>query len=336
MNFFRLSRRRFSTMRAISITENGGPEVLKMSNVPIPTCGANQILVKNRFAGLNFIDTYFRKGLYPKPLPMGVGYEGGGEIMEVGADVKDADLTLGKRVTYFGALGSYAEYTAVDTGTVLPWSNDIPYEAAIHLTCVGLTSHYLCNSVFPLTSEHTCLILAAGGGAGQLLVQQAVLKGAKVIAVTSPGKRTLVESFGPAAVCGYDDIPDVVKNLTDGAGVHVAFDSVGKATWETSMKSLRRRGTLVLYGNASGPVPPISPLDLSKNGSLYVTRPTLAHFTATAEERLERASELSTLYMSGELRLHVDKVFPLGEAQAVHEYLESGQSSGKILIDVNA
>jgi len=315
-------------MKCVEVAEAGGVDKLQYVKRPIPELLPGHVLIKNQLAGLNFIDTYFRKGLYPKPMPFTLGVEGGGVVEKIADDVT-SNLN-GKKVAYY-SFGSYAEYSVVPEKdvVVVPDGEDIRH--ALYFMVQGLTAHYLARSTFELKPGTICVILAAGGGVGQLLTQIAKLKGAQVIAVTSEKKRASVEAFGPDFVCNYEEYQALAKSL---GGAHVVYDSVGQETWEKSMLSLRPRGMLVLYGNASGPVPPVDPLLLAKHGSLFVTRPTLASYVLTAEERQWRFDELYSWTREGSLSLPFDDTFPLSAIQEVHSYLERGESKGKILLDV--
>ncbi|HXF68812.1 MAG TPA: quinone oxidoreductase [Thermoflexus sp.] len=320
-------------MRAIRIHQFGGPEVLQMDEIPIPTPGPGQVLVRLRAIGVNFIDTYHRTGLYPISLPFIPGQEGAGEIAAVGPGV--TGFQEGERVAYAGVSGSYAEYIVVpaDRLVKLPPAIDFPQAAAVLLQ--GITAHFLTQSTYPLKPGETCLIHAAAGGVGTLLVQMAKRRGARIIAtVSSPAKAEIVRSLGADAVIVYteQDFEAEVKRLTDGRGVDVVYDSVGKDTFEKSLNCLRPRGTMVLFGQSSGPVPPLDPQVLNQKGSLFLTRPSMWHYLRTREELLWRAGEVLYLVATGQLKVFIDSTFPLEQAAEAHRRLASRQTVGKVLL----
>jgi len=327
-------------MRAVQLTETveKGPDLKASSVVKIPEIGDNQVLVRNEFASVNFIDVYHRRGVYPrlsntlKSFILGV--DGAGIIEKIGRDVKT--LKIGARVAYF-SLESYAEFTAVDENRVVPVPEEIALDVANALMTQGLTAHYLARSTFPLTKDSICLIHAASGGTGQILLQIAKIIGAKVIATCSERKIEISKRLGADIVIPYDkcdsaQIVAKVKEETDGRGVHVAYDGVGLSTYETSIKCLRPRGMLVLFGNASGSVPPIDPLSLSAAGSIFLTRPSLGAYISDRDELNLRANDLFRWVREKKLKVNIQKVFPLEEAGNAHEFLESGQSEGKLLL----
>ncbi|MFN3929831.1 MAG: quinone oxidoreductase family protein, partial [Thermoflexus sp.] len=309
-------------MRAIRIHQFGGPEVLQMDEIPVPTPGPGQVLVRLRAIGVNFIDIYHRTGLYPISLPFIPGQEGAGEIAAVGPGV--TGFQEGERVAYAGVSSSYAEYNVVpaDRLVKLPPAIDFPQAAAVLLQ--GITAHFLTQSTYPLKPGETCLIHAAAGGVGTLLVQMAKRRGARVIStVSSPAKAEIVRSLGADAVIVYteQDFEAEVRRLTDGRGVDVVYDSVGKDTFEKSLNCLRPRGTMVLFGQSSGPVPPLDPQVLNQKGSLFLTRPSMWHYLRTREELLWRAGEVLYLVATGHLKVLIDSTFPLEQAAEAHRRL---------------
>jgi len=322
-------------MRAIRFSAHGGSEVLELVDVATPTPGPGQLLVDVEVAGVNFIDTYHRTGLYPLPLPSGLGLEAVGTIVAVGDGV--TDRSVGQRVAWADQLGSYAQQHAVAAARTVVLPDGLDAGTACALMLQGMTAHYLTFSTFPLGKEHTALVFAAAGGVGRILVQLAVQRGARVLACTStPEKADAVRALGAHEVIAYRDV-DVaatVRGLTDGHGVDVVYDSVGASTWQASLDSLRPRGTAVFYGNASGPVPPVELGLLNAKGSLYVTRPKLADYVATPEELGWRAGALFGLAAAGHLDVAVHARYPLADIRTAHDDLESGTTSGKLLVEV--
>ena len=320
-------------MKAVRISEYGGPSALTYEDVPLPIPSTTQVLVEIHHAGINYIDTYHRSGLYPNPLPLTIGREGAGVVVQVGAEVKA--IQVGQLVCFF-AQGSYAEYVAVDASAVIALPKGVSTEVAAAAYLQGLTAHYLTTTTYPIKQGDTVLIHAAAGGTGALAVQMAKLRGATVIGtVGSEAKAAVARKAGCDHVINYatDDFLVEVKRLSPG-GVHCVYDGVGAATWERSMKSLRKLGYLVLFGNASGPVPPINPLDLSKHGSIFLTRPTLADFIADRAALEWRANELFGWIAAGKVSLSIAKTLPLSQAKEGHELLESRGVSGKIVLEV--
>ena len=322
-------------MKSIRIHETGGPEVLRYEDVPEPSPASDQALVKVEAAGVNFIDIYFRTGLgiYKAKLPFINGQEAAGVVTVLGSNV--TDVKLGERVAYTGVMGSYAEYAAVPAARLVKLPDSIDTRTAAAIMLQGMTVHYLTHSTFPLQPGHTALVHAAAGGVGLLLIQVAKMCGARIIGTCSTEEKAeRVRQMGADEVILYtkQDFSAEVKRLTQGRGVDVAYDAVGRATWEGSMNCLRPRGMLVLYGNASGPVPPIDPLTLTTKGSLFLTRPSLVHHVATREDLLERSSALFNWVGSGKLRVQVGETFPLAQAAEAHRRLESRLTSGKVLL----
>ena len=320
-------------MKAIRVDKVGGPEQLVFQDVDAPRPREGEALVRLEAVGLNFIDVYHRTGLYPLPLPFTPGTEGAGTVEEVGAGVED--LKVGDRVAYAMAVGSYAEYAAVPAWKLvrLPDGVDAPRAAAAMLQ--GMTAHYLVTSTYQLKAGQTALVHAAAGGVGLLLIQMAKRIGARVIGTVSTAeKAALAREAGADEVVIYteQDFLEEVKRLTGGRGVEVVYDSVGKTTYMKSLDSLAPRGLLALFGQSSGPVPPFDPALLAQKGSLYLTRPSLAQYSATRDELLWRAQDVLGWVASGELKLRVEKTFPLAEAAEAHRQLEGRATTGKVLL----
>ena len=320
-------------MKAIQVSRTGGPEVLCYSEVPNPEPGPGEVLVEIEAIGLNYIDTYHRTGLYPLDLPFIPGLEAAGTVAALGSEV--SELQLGDRVAYAGVPGSYAEFVAAPQERLVSLPDGVDAAAGAAAMLQGMTSHYLVHGTYVVAEGDTVLIHAAAGGVGLILVQMAKLRGARVIGtVSTEEKAKLARDAGADETIRYteQDFEAEVNRLTDGGGVHVAYDSVGKTTWEKSMNCLRPRGFLVLFGNASGPVPPVDPLLLSRNGSIFMTRPTLVDYTATREELQIRADDVLGWFQSGKLRLRIDRTLPLSDAPEAHRLLEGRQTKGKVLM----
>ncbi|MEN3326787.1 MAG: NADPH:quinone reductase [Acidobacteriota bacterium] len=318
-------------MQAIQVSQTGGPEVLVPVDLPVPTPKANEALVNIKAAGVNFIDVYFREGRYPTPLPFVNGQEGAGVVTEVGNEV--TTLKPGDRVAYTSALGSYAEYAAVPANRLVKIPDELDFEQAAAAMLQGMTAHYLLHSSYPLKKDETALIHAAAGGVGLLLVQMAKQIGARVIATAgTQEKAQLARDAGADECIVYTeaDFETETKRLTD--GVHVVYDGVGKATFDKDLNVLRPRGYLVLFGGSSGAVPPLDLIKLSQKGSLFITRPTLAHYTLTREELEWRANDVLGSIARGELKLRIYKVYPLAEAEQAHRDLEARKTTGKLLL----
>jgi NADPH:quinone reductase len=319
-------------VHVIEVAETGGPEVLQLVEREVPTPGPGEIVVEVAAAGVNFVDTYRRTGLYPEKLPVVLGSEGAGTVIAVG---DGARFAVGDRVAWGTGIGSYGSHALLPAERVVevPEGLDIDLAAAVMLQ--GMTAHYLAWSTFPLEKQHTALVYAAAGGVGRLLVQLAKRRGARVIACTStPEKAREVKRLGADEVVLYRDVdlPEVVRELTDGVGVDVAYDSVGRATFDSSLACLRARGTLVAYGNASGPVEPFDILRLARAGSVFATRPRLQDHTATRGELEWRAGAILDLVHTGGLEVHVHGRYLLADAGQAHRDLESGTTSGKLLL----
>lgn len=320
-------------MKAIRIHEHGGPEVLQYADVPDPTPQAHEAVVKIDAAGVNFIDIYFRTGLYPTALPFTNGQEGAGTVAAVGADA--GDLKAGDRVAYTGVQGSYAEYAAVPADRLVRVPDGLDTKTAAAVMLQGMTVHYLTHSTFKLGPEHTVLIHAAAGGAGLFLVQTAKMLGARVIGTCSTEEKAArARAAGADEVILYteQDFQAETKRLTGGKGVDAVYDSVGKATWEGSLDSLKPLGTMVSFGNASGTVAPFSPLELTKRGSLFLTRPSLFHYIADRESLVRRAGDVLGWVQSGKVKVHIGGEFALAQAAEAQTKLAARQTSGKLLL----
>jgi NADPH2:quinone reductase len=320
-------------MKAVRIHAFGGREVLRYEDVAMPEAGDDEVLVKIEAAGVNYIDTYQRSGAYPVPLPFTLGMEGSGVAAKVGADV--TGITPGDRVVYAMQTGAYAQYALVPAGKLTPIPDGISNEIAAAVILQGMTAHYLSHSAYALHEGEIALIHAAAGGTGLLMVQMAKRLGARVIGTTSTAEKArLAQENGADETILYTetDFEAEVKRLTAGAGVDVVYDSVGKTTFEKSLNCLRPRGYMVLYGAASGPVPPIDPQILNRKGSLFLTRPSLADYAASTQEIQSRAGDLFTWITAGELQVRIDQRFALQDAAAAHRYIEGRQTKGKILL----
>ena len=320
-------------MRAARINEPGGPEVLEIAEVDAPEPGEGEVLVAVQAAGLNFIDTYQRSGAYPLELPATLGLEGAGEIVAVGPGVTHRHV--GDRVAWADAMGSYAEQVVLREERAVPVPGELDLDLAAALMLQGMTAHYLSYSTQHLDSDDTVLVYAPAGGVGQLLVQLATRRGARVLAATSTdAKAQRARELGADEVIRYRDIDvaQAVAELTDGEGVDVVYDSVGATTFEDSLRCLRPRGVMVLYGQSSGPVPPVDPQLLNRRGSLFLTRPSLAHYVAEPDELHWRATSVLELAANGQLDVAIHDRYPLAEATRAHRDLESGETSGKLLL----
>jgi NADPH2:quinone reductase len=321
-------------MKAISIEQNGGPEVLKLADVPKPSPKAGEALVKLEAIGVNFIDIYFRSGMYKAPqFPFTPGGEGAGTVEAVGDGV--TNVKPGDRVAYALGLGSYAEYNVVPAGRLVKVPADVSLRDAAAIMLQGMTSHYLVESTFPLQRDQAALIHAGAGGVGLVLTQLAKAKSATVITtVSTDEKAALSKSAGADHVINYTEteFAPEVKRLTDGKGVHVVYDGVGKTTFEGSLDSLRVRGYLVAFGSASGNVPPFDLQILNAKGGLFVTRPSLAHYTLTAEEIAWRAGDIFAAVRDGKLKIRVEREYPLAEAAQAHEDLGGRKTTGKLVL----
>jgi NADPH2:quinone reductase len=326
-------------MRAIEVSEAGGPEQLKVVEVPEPEIAAGQVLVAPAAIGLNFIETYQRSGVYAVELPFRPGGEGAGEVVAVGEGV--TGLAVGDQVAWTTSVtGSYAERVLLEASSALPIPEGLDVRSAAALPLQGLTVSMLVAGAFHVKAGHDVLLTAGAGGVGLLLTQVAAHLGARVITTVSTAeKERLSRAAGAADVIRYDrfedmtaELPEAVRALTAGAGVHVVYDGVGKSTFDGSLASLRTRGTLVLFGGASGPVPPFDPQRLNRAGSLFLTRPTMMHYIADPHERAQRWAQVSSWVTDGVVELSVGATFPLTEAEQAHRALEGRQTTGKVLL----
>jgi NADPH:quinone reductase len=320
-------------MKAIQVKETGGPEKMLLVDVSVPQPGAGQALVKIAAAGVNFIDIYFRTGLYKADPPITLGMEASGVVEAVGGGV--TEVRVGDRVAYASARGSYAEYAVVPSWQLVKLPQGVDLRSAAAAMLQGMTAHYLTHSTFPLQSGHTCLVHAAAGGAGRLMVQMAKMRGATVYGtVSTEAKARLAREAGADAVILYtqQDFEAEVKRLTNGRGVDVIYDSVGAPTYLEGLNCLRPRGMMVLFGQSGGKVPPIEPSILNTKGSLFLTRPSLAHYSATREELLWRAGDVLQWIASGKLKLAIDRTYSLAQAAQAHRDLESRVTAGKVLL----
>jgi NADPH:quinone reductase len=320
-------------MKAIQVTQVGGPEALKLVELPIPEPKPNEAVIQIKAAGVNFIDVYFREGRYPAPLPFVAGMEGAGVVTAVGSEAKG--IKVGDRVAYTGVLGSYAEYAAVPAERLVMIPDQLDFNRAAAAMLQGMTAHYLSHSTYKLQSGETALIHAAAGGVGLLLVQMAKKIGARVIGtVGSEEKAQLAREAGADECIIYTqtDFETETLRLTDGKKVHVVYDGVGKDTFDKGLNLLRPRGYMVLFGGASGPVPPFDLMRLTQKGSLFVTRPTLVNYISTREELQQRSGDVMRMIVAGDLKLRIYHSYPLAEAQQAHRDLEARKTTGKLLL----
>jgi NADPH2:quinone reductase len=320
-------------MKAIQVKQPGGPEAMELVELPVPEPKASEAVVKLAASGVNFIDVYFREGRYKAPLPLVLGQEGAGVVTAVGADVKS--LKAGDRVAWCGPFGSYAEYAAVLAARLVTIPPGVSEQQAAAAMLQGMTAHYLAHDTYPLKRGETALVHAAAGGVGLLLVQMAHNIGARVIAtVSTDEKAKLAREAGADEVILYTqaDFEAETKRLTGGKGVDVVYDSVGKTTFEKGLNVLRPRGMMVLFGGSSGAVPPFDLIGLSQKGSLFVTRPSLLHYIASREELVARSGAVFGMIAAGKLKLRIDHLYPLGEAQRAHRELEGRKTTGKLLL----
>lgn len=320
-------------MKAIRIHEHGGPEVLRCEDLPNPDPVAGEAVVRVTAVGVNFIDVYHRTGLYPVELPMTLGSEGAGTVVAVGLDVRS--VKPGDRVAWAQVPGSYAEYVSAPADKLVKVPAALPDRIAAAVMLQGMTAHYLATSTFPLKKGHTALIYAAAGGVGLLLTQIAKLRRAIVIGTTSTDeKAAIARSAGADYVIPYTrtNVAEEVRKITGGRGVDVAYDSVGKATFESSIDSLRPRGMMVSFGNSSGPVGAVDPLLLSRKGSLFLTRPTLVDYTTDHTELEARAKEIFEWIVQDKLKVHIDRELPLAQAADAQRALEARATVGKVIL----
>lgn len=320
-------------MLAIRIHELGGPEKLQSDEIAVPAPAAGELRIRVEAAGINYVDTYFRSGLYPVELPHTLGQEAAGVVTALGDGV--TDFRVGDRIATAHANGAYAVEAIVPVERAVPIPNGVTSQTAAAVMLQGMTAHYLACDTFPLKAGDVALVHAGAGGVGLLLTQIAKKRGARVIAtVGTEAKAKLSREAGADEVCVYtrENFVDAVRRFTGGRGADVAYDAVGASTFDGSLKSLRPRGMFVSYGNASGAVPPFSPLVLSKNGSLFFTRPSLLHYTRTAAELRARTNDLFAWIKAGELNVRIGATYPLAAAADAHRALEGRQTTGKVLL----
>jgi NADPH:quinone reductase len=320
-------------MKAVRVHKYGGPEVLTLEEIPVPEPIAGEARVKIEAIGVNFIDIYQRTGLYPLQTPFTLGMEGAGVVDEVGEGVKE--VKKGDRVAYAMILGSYAEYAIVPASKLAPLPANVDAKSAAALMLQGMTAHYLTHSTYDLKKGETVLVHAAAGGVGLLLTQIAKLRGANVIGtISTEAKAQLAKEAGADHVILYTqtDFAVEVKKITDGKGLHVVYDSVGQTTFDKGLDCLRPRGYMVLFGQSSGQVSPFDPGKLAAKGSLFLTRPTLAHYALDRAELLQRANVLFTWTASGKLKLRIEKTFSMAEAAEAHRQLEGRKTTGKVIL----
>lgn len=324
-------------MRAVVVTKHGGPEVLEVQELPTPEPGPGQLLVEVAASGVNFKDVYEREGAYPKQTPFVLGEEPAGHVVAVGEGV--GDFAVGDAVASAKAPGAHATLAIMDAAQAVPVPEGVDLDIAAAVMLQGITAHYLLNSTFPLAAGQSAVVHAAAGGVGQLLVQLAKAKQARVVAtVGSAEKAETARALGADEVVRYDEVDGTdalaaaLRNANGGEPFDVVYDGVGRATFDASMAALRPRGMLVLYGAASGPVPPVDPQRLNSSGSLYLTRPTLAHYIASREELLSRAGELLGAVADGTLQVSIGGRYPLDRAADAYRDLEGRRSTGKLLL----
>jgi NADPH2:quinone reductase len=320
-------------MKSIQVKEHGGPEKLELAETPTPQPGPKQALIRIAAIGVNFIDVYFRTGLYKADMPVTLGNEGAGTVEAVGGEV--TEVAPGDRVAFAMTRGSYAEYAVVPSANLVRIPDHVDFQSAAAAMLQGMTAHYLTHSTYPLKTGDTCLVHAAAGGTGGLIVQMAKMLGAHVFGtVSTEEKAATAREHGVDEAIRYteQDFEAEVKRLTGGRGVDVVYDSVGKTTFDKSLSSLRPRGLMVLFGQSSGPVPPFDPSVLNGKGSLFLTRPSLGFYLATREELLWRAGDVLNWIAEGRLKLRVDRTYPMAEAAAAHRDLEGRRTAGKLLL----
>lgn len=322
-------------MHAIEVSETGGPEVLRYVDTPQPSPGPGEVLIEAEAIGVNYIDTYFRSGQYPRQLPFILGQETSGTVVDTGEGVEG--FTAGDRVVTATASGGYAEYATAPASFTASVPDGVPADVAASALLKGLTAHYLLKSVYPVQAGDTVLVHAGAGGVGLILTQWAHLLGARVITtVSTPEKARMSAKAGADEVLSYPDDADKfgerIRALTDGAGVAAVYDGVGATTFDASLASLAVRGTLALFGAASGPVPPFDPQRLNAAGSVFLTRPSLAHFVRTGQEFSWRAEELFSAIARGDITVEVGGRYPLADAARAHEDLHGRKTTGSIVL----
>ncbi len=320
-------------MKAIQVKQPGGPEAMELVDIPVPQPKPNEAVLKLAACGVNFIDVYQREGRYKVPLPFVLGQEGAGTVTAVGAEVNT--VKKGDRVAWTGILGGYAESAAIPADRLVPLPSGVTDRQAAAAMLQGMTAHYLSHDSYPVKRGETVLIHAAAGGVGLLLVQMTHNIGARIIAtVSTEEKAKLARDAGADEIIFYtrSDFEAETKRLTDGKGVHVVFDSVGKTTFEKGLNVLRPRGMMVLYGGSSGAVPAFDPIVLTQKGSLFLTRPSLGNYIATREELVARSGAVFGMMAAGRLKLRIEHTYPLVEAARAHRELEGRKTTGKLLL----
>jgi NADPH2:quinone reductase len=320
-------------MKAVRIHAPGGPEAMRYEDVPEPAPKQGEAIVKVDAAGLNYIDVYYRTGLYKAEMPITLGLEAGGTVTAVGPGV--TEVKAGDKVAYTGVAGAYAEYAAVPAARLVPLPAGVSTKQGAAAMLQGMTAHYLACSTYSLKAGDTCLVHAAAGGVGLLLCQIARLRGARVIGtVSTEDKAKLAREAGADETILYStqDFEAEVKRITGGKGVQVVYDSVGKTTWDKSLNCLAPRGYMVLFGQSSGPIGQIDPQILNAKGSIYLTRPSLFHYIATRAELMQRAGEILGWIRDGKLKMRTEFEFPLKDAAAAHRALEGRKTTGKVLL----
>jgi NADPH:quinone reductase len=320
-------------MRAVVVTSHGGPEVLAISDRPSPQPGAGEVVVDVAAAGVNFMDIYVREGRppYGQEPPHAIGSEGAGQVTAVGDSV--TDVAVGDTVAWVGVMGSYAEQVKVPANRAVPVPDGVDPVLAAAVMLQGITAHYLCHSTYPVAEGDVVVVHAAAGGVGLLLTQLVVRLGGVVVATTSGGEKAdLARKAGAQHVVDYDSFVDTVLEVTDGEGAAVVYDGVGAATFDDSLRALRRRGTMVLYGGASGPVPPFEVQRLLTGGSLYLTRPTMGDYIVTREELLSRTDDLFRWMAAGELDVRIGHTYPLAAAAKAQDDLAGRRTTGKLVL----
>lgn len=320
-------------MRAVVVTQHGGPQVLRYEDQDTPSPGPTDVLVDVAAAGVNFMDVYGREGKppYAREAPFVLGAEGAGTVRAVGGEV--ADIAVGDKVAWTSVSSSYAEQVVVPAARAVPVPSGVDLTIAAAVMLQGCTAHYLPTDTYPVRDGTVAVVHAAAGGVGQLLTQIIGLRGGIVVGTTSGGEKAeIAREAGAQYVAGYDDYVDVVREVTDGAGAHVVYDAVGQATFDRSLEALRRRGLMVLYGAASGPVPPFEITRLQGGGSLYLSRPTLVDHIVTRDELVGRTAELFGWILDGKLKVNIGGTYPLADAGRAHEDLEGRRTTGKLLL----
>lgn len=321
-------------MKAIRFHAYGGPEVLQLEEIPVPEIKPDEVLVRVRAAGVNFIDIYQRAGLYKTSLPFGPGIEGAGVVEKAGSE---ATLRPGTRVAWTQHPGAYAQFAAVPAWKVVKLPHEVDELSAAAALAQGITAQYLSETTYPARDGDAALVHAGAGGVGLLLIQLLKQKGVTVYAtVSTPEKAKLAREAGADEAILYTqtDFAEAVRQFTKGEGVHVVYDSVGKATWEGSLNVLRPLGMLVLFGQSSGPVPPIDPLLLSQKGSLFLTRPSLSHYIADAASFRSRATKVLEWVAQKSLKLRIERLYPLAEVAQAQRDLESRKTTGKLVVEI--